>query len=146
MYVGLLFSRCFDIYDVISGVSPFMLQVVFQTFETIANSRGKKDRITRDETDARKSRVEFLEHWRLYMSRMWHSPTRHFYSTSHLKWWRDDNLQLIFSLQRRKSCRSWLKQYAKSRNVVGSVPDDDTRFLNWHIPPSRTVALDRSSL
>jgi hypothetical protein len=37
--------------------------------------------------------------------------------------------------------RSWLRHYATSRKVVGSIPDEVTGFFNWSNPSSRTMAL-----
>jgi hypothetical protein len=37
--------------------------------------------------------------------------------------------------------RSWLRHYATSQKVVGSIPDDITGFFIWPIPSSRTMAL-----
>jgi hypothetical protein len=40
-----------------------------------------------------------------------------------------------------KRLRSVLKQYATSRKVAGTIPDDVTGFLNWPNLFSRIVAL-----
>jgi hypothetical protein len=37
--------------------------------------------------------------------------------------------------------RSWLRHYATSRKVAGSVPDEVIGFSNLRNPPSRTMAL-----
>jgi hypothetical protein len=37
--------------------------------------------------------------------------------------------------------RSWLRLYATSRMVVGSVPDEVTEFFNWPNPSSRIMAV-----
>jgi hypothetical protein len=37
--------------------------------------------------------------------------------------------------------RSWLRQSAISRKVVGSIPDDVTGIFHWHNPSDRTMAL-----
>jgi hypothetical protein len=37
--------------------------------------------------------------------------------------------------------RTWLSQYATSRKVEGSIPDEVTGFLNWFDLSSRTMAL-----
>jgi hypothetical protein len=36
---------------------------------------------------------------------------------------------------------SWLRHYATSQKVVGSIPDEVTEFLNWYDPSSYTMAL-----
>jgi hypothetical protein len=36
---------------------------------------------------------------------------------------------------------SWLRNYATSRKVAGSIPDEDTWFFSWPNPSSRTMAL-----
>jgi hypothetical protein len=36
---------------------------------------------------------------------------------------------------------SWLRHYATSRKVAGSVPDEVTAFFNWRNPSSYTMAL-----
>jgi hypothetical protein len=37
--------------------------------------------------------------------------------------------------------RSWLRHYATSRNVAGSIPDEVIGFFNWPNPSSRTMVL-----
>jgi hypothetical protein len=37
--------------------------------------------------------------------------------------------------------RSWLRHYATSRKVAGSIPDEAIGFLNWPNPSSRTMTL-----
>jgi hypothetical protein len=37
--------------------------------------------------------------------------------------------------------RSWLKHYATSRKVAGSIPDGDIELFHWHNPSGRTMAL-----
>jgi hypothetical protein len=37
--------------------------------------------------------------------------------------------------------RSWLRHYATSRKVAGSIPDEVIWFFNWPNPSSRTMAL-----
>jgi hypothetical protein len=37
--------------------------------------------------------------------------------------------------------RSWLRQYATSQNVAGSISDEVIGFFNWPNPSSRTMAL-----
>jgi hypothetical protein len=37
--------------------------------------------------------------------------------------------------------RSWLRHYATSRKVAGSIPDEVIGFLNLPNPSSRTMAL-----
>jgi hypothetical protein len=37
--------------------------------------------------------------------------------------------------------RSWLRYYATSRKVAGSIPNDVTGFFNWPNPSIRTMAL-----
>jgi hypothetical protein len=37
--------------------------------------------------------------------------------------------------------RSWLKHYATSQKVAGSIPDEVTGFFNWPNSSSRTMAL-----
>jgi hypothetical protein len=37
--------------------------------------------------------------------------------------------------------RSWLRHYATSRKVTGSIPDEVIVFFNWSNPSSRTMAL-----
>jgi len=37
--------------------------------------------------------------------------------------------------------RSWLRHYATSRKVAGSIPDGVTGIFHWHNPPGRTMAL-----
>jgi branched-subunit amino acid transport protein len=36
---------------------------------------------------------------------------------------------------------SWLRHYATSRKVAGSIPDEVTEFFNWPNPSSGTMAL-----
>jgi hypothetical protein len=38
-------------------------------------------------------------------------------------------------------CRSWLRHYATSRKVAGSIPDELIGFFNWPNPSSSTMAL-----
>jgi hypothetical protein len=37
--------------------------------------------------------------------------------------------------------RSWLRYYATSRKVAGSIPDEVLEFINWPNSSSRTMAL-----
>jgi hypothetical protein len=37
--------------------------------------------------------------------------------------------------------RSWLRHYATSRKVAGSIPDEVIGFFNWPNHSSRTMAL-----
>jgi hypothetical protein len=37
--------------------------------------------------------------------------------------------------------RSWLRHYATSRKVVGSIPVEGIEFFNWRNPSSSTMAL-----
>jgi hypothetical protein len=37
--------------------------------------------------------------------------------------------------------RRWLRHYATSRKVAGSIPDEVIGFFNWPNPSSRTMAL-----
>jgi hypothetical protein len=37
--------------------------------------------------------------------------------------------------------RSWIRHYATSRKVTGSIPDEVIGFFNWPNPSSRTTAL-----
>ena len=37
---------------------------------------------------------------------------------------------------------SWLRDYATSRKVAGSIPDGVTGIFHWHNPFSRTMALE----
>jgi hypothetical protein len=37
--------------------------------------------------------------------------------------------------------RSWLRHYATSWKVAGSIPDEVIGFLNWPNPSSRTMAM-----
>jgi hypothetical protein len=37
--------------------------------------------------------------------------------------------------------RSWLKYYARSRKIAGSIPDEVIGCLNWPNPSGRTMAL-----
>jgi hypothetical protein len=37
---------------------------------------------------------------------------------------------------------SWLRHYATSRNVVGSIPDEVTGFFIWPNPSSRIMTLE----
>jgi hypothetical protein len=37
---------------------------------------------------------------------------------------------------------SWLKHYATSRKVAGSIPDKVIGFLNWCNPSNRIMALE----
>jgi hypothetical protein len=36
---------------------------------------------------------------------------------------------------------SWLRHYATSRKVAGSIPDEVIGFFIWHNPSSRNMAL-----
>jgi hypothetical protein len=38
--------------------------------------------------------------------------------------------------------RNWLRHYATSRNVVGSILDDVIEFFNWPNPFSPTTTLE----
>ena len=38
--------------------------------------------------------------------------------------------------------RSWLKHWATSRKVAGSIPDGVIGICNWHNPSDRTMALE----
>ena len=38
-------------------------------------------------------------------------------------------------------CRSWLRHYATSWKVAGSIPDGIIGIFHWHIPSGRTVVL-----
>jgi hypothetical protein len=38
-------------------------------------------------------------------------------------------------------CRSWLRHYATSQKVEGSIPDEVTGYLNWPDSSSHTLAL-----
>jgi hypothetical protein len=38
--------------------------------------------------------------------------------------------------------RSWLRHYATSRKVAGSIPDGVTGISHWHNPSGRTMALE----
>jgi hypothetical protein len=42
--------------------------------------------------------------------------------------------------------RSWLRHYATSRKVAGSIPDEVIGFFNWPHPSSPTVALGSTEL
>jgi hypothetical protein len=44
----------------------------------------------------------------------------------------------------RNSVVSWLRHYATSRKVAGSIPDEIIGFFNWPNPYSRTMALESS--
>jgi hypothetical protein len=37
---------------------------------------------------------------------------------------------------------SWLRHYATSQKVVGSIPGDVIGFFNWPNPSSHTIALE----
>jgi hypothetical protein len=37
--------------------------------------------------------------------------------------------------------RSWLRHYATSRKVAGSISDEAIGFFNWTNPSSRTMAM-----
>jgi hypothetical protein len=57
------------------------------------------------------------------------------------------NLQILIPIKAYNSstfstrCRSWLRHYATSRKVTGSIPDEVIGFFNWPNPSSRIMAL-----
>jgi hypothetical protein len=51
-------------------------------------------------------------------------------------------LKIPFNITRGTRQLSWLKLYATSRKVAGSIPDEVTGFFNWPNPSSLTVALN----
>jgi hypothetical protein len=52
-----------------------------------------------------------------------------------------DALLSIFVRFTWRRWRSWLRHYATSRKVAGSIPDEVIGFLNWPNTSGRTVAL-----
>jgi hypothetical protein len=57
---------------------------------------------------------------------------------------RPASIQSLYWL-RYPGLRSWLKHYATSRKVAGSIHDEVIGFFNWHNPSSRTQPLTEMS-
>jgi hypothetical protein len=57
--------------------------------------------------------------------------------------WRNKNWQLSKEIKEFIISFNWLwlRHYAKSRNIAGSIPDDVIGFSDWRNPSSRAMAL-----